>query len=224
MILICCTGGNRRFTKIIKEYGFKYGAQLPCNVESDLYFADQDWKNPKASEYFSQVALYRPKMATVLDLERPEQMNEVMEWALIVSRTVEQLVIIPKYNGAIEKIPREINGKEVILGYSVPSLYGGTTVPRSEFKGWPVHLLGGEPFLQRGIRSLLEHEGAKVVSMDCNYIQKMATRFCQFFTIKPTRSRNKHFPTLKEAGIITVDGHIKAFELSCEALRDLYAV
>jgi hypothetical protein len=220
MNLIICTGGNHDFTKIAESHGFLYGIQFPDIARKQVFFADQNWKNPKRREYMDALRLYRPKIATVLDLERQNQFGEVMEWAHQASQFVEEdIVIIPKVNGIITKLPQAINNKRVVLGYSVPSMYGTTNVPDNEFYGWPLHFLGGEPYRQCFyVKRFYKH--CQIVSIDCNFHQKMATRFCQFFTEYPICTAKNHcWPTLKEARIKTIDGPKKAFDLSCAALK-----
>src|SRR6185369_6135972 len=144
---------------IASSLGYKYGAQLPStNIYARLYFADQDWKKPDFKRYFTYVAMYKPHVATVLDLEYEYQYRTVMEWAEEAALYVNEIIIIPKVNGIIKKIPKSISGKRVILGYSVPSNYGQTTVPKDEFAGWGVHLLGGEPLVQLGIYHHLKNK------------------------------------------------------------------
>jgi uncharacterized protein DUF6610 len=56
----------------------------------------------------------------------------------------------------------EIIPKEYLLGYSVPTKYGGTTIHPKWFRRG-VHLLGGRPDVQRQLARLM-----RVVSIDCN--------------------------------------------------------
>jgi hypothetical protein len=163
--LIFCGGGNRKATRIAQNIGLLLGAQLPDTVYEPIYFADQDWKNPKRELYTEYIKKYIPNIATVLDLEHPNQLNEVMDWANELSNYVENIIIIPKYSGAISELPYHINNKEIILGYSVPTKYGGTTVPFDEFDGRKVHLLGGKPHYQ-----LLLYRHLNVYSVDTNWI------------------------------------------------------
>jgi hypothetical protein len=51
---------------------------------------------------------------------------------------------------------------DFLLGFSVPTKYGGTAIPMTAFRR-PVHLLGGRPDVQRRLGSVLP-----VVSLDCN--------------------------------------------------------
>lgn len=148
--LIYCADGNARFAEIAVNAGFLYGAQLPPRgLPYPPYFADQNWKNPNRERYMSELAKHRPFMASVLDWERAEQLPEVLDWAEDAAQFVDVVMIIPKVLGGIAKLPRRIGGKPVRLGYSVPTKFGGTAVPYSEFYGWPVHLLGGNPHRQR---------------------------------------------------------------------------
>lgn len=225
MVHVCCLGGNKTFTPIAVGLGYKYGARLPHVVHSDLYFADQNWHKPERRRYMEYISRYRPVMATVLDLEREEQLPEVLDWAEEAAQHADKVLVIPKYDGGIAKLPRTINGKPIVLAYSVPSRYGGTTVPVEEFAGWPVHLLGGNPFKQRDAYLALSR-ASEVISCDGNYHQKQATRFCQFFLPEGMKgARNRFWPTLKE-----FDGQkwpgpnppAEAFRRSCIAIMDFW--
>jgi hypothetical protein len=172
--LIYCAGGNRKFAQIAIDNGFEYGAQLPSKIYFPIYFADQDWKKPDRTRYMSCLAEHRPYMATVMDWERQDQLDEVLGWAEEAARYVQEVLIIPKVSGAIHQLPRTIAGKKVRLAYSVPSKYGASEVPVWEFSGWPVHLLGGSPARQMEVAQYLD-----VRSADGNWIQNVANRFCK---------------------------------------------
>ena len=174
--IIYCANGNRRFAQIAIEAGMTYGAQLPGTVYFSPEFVDQDWKRADRAAYVAAVAQHQPRMATVLDWERDEQLPEVLGWAEDVAPFVERVIIIPKVIGGIPRLPRRIGGREVVLGYSVPTRYAGTSVPPWEFAGWPVHLLGGSPHRQITMAHYLS-----VVSADGNYINRKATQFCEWW-------------------------------------------
>ena len=177
MELIYCGDGNRRFAQIAIDAGFLYGAQLPRTVYHPLHFADQDWKRPNRAAYMAALAKHRPRMASVLDLERPEQLDEVLSWAEEAAQYVEVVMIIPKAFGIISQLPRRIGGADVRLGYSVPTKFGGTQLPVWEFAGWPVHLLGGQPQMQMELAHYMD-----VRSTDGNYAGLMARKFGEFWT------------------------------------------
>lgn len=207
--LIYCAGKNQRFEAVAHAAGFRIGVQLPNIVYHPVYFADQDWKKPDRGVYMRALAEHRPHMATVLDLEREAQFQEVLSWAEDAAAYVERVLIIPKYSGAVDSLPRVIGGKPVILAYSVPTAFGGTEVPAWEFYGWPVHLLGGSPHRQMEIARYLH-----VVSADGNMANKMAHRGRFWSTEKGPKG---HWRNLREIGVdLPTDNNLEAFRRSCE--------
>jgi hypothetical protein len=228
--IIYCAAGNSRFAQIAIEAGMTYGAQLPATVYYPPQFVDQDWKRPDRAAYVAAVAQHRPRMATVLDWERDEQLPEVLAWAEDVAPFVERVILIPKVIGGVPRLPRRIGGRDVVLGYSVPTRYAGTSVPPWEFAGWPVHLLGGSPHRQIAMAHYLN-----VVSADGNYIAKMAQRWNQFWSLAPALyAKDRRWPRLIEVdgrawgdGSSTADAPYEAFRRSCvnvmEAWRALEA-
>jgi hypothetical protein len=244
LALIYCAAGNPRLMQIAVDAGWRPGAQLPGKVYHEPYFVDQNWKKPVRAKYMAKLAEFRPNVATVLDLEREHQLDEVLSWAEEAAQHVQEaVIIIPKALGMIARLPKEINGVPVRLGYSVPTRYGGTHVPISEFGEWPVHLLGGSPqkqmSLARGwipradVRLAFEVETycLNVVSADTNYHQKMAiVNSSVWVNGTATRAKNVYFPQLQELGeFVTEDAPYVAFEKSCrniiQAWQDMgYAV
>jgi GNAT superfamily N-acetyltransferase len=169
--LVYCADGNRRFAEIAIQHGYTYGARLPARgLAFGVEFADQEYRRPDRVAYMRELAEHKPRLATVLDLEHPEQFEEVLSWAMEAARYVsEAVIIIPKFGGTIAALPRYCDGIPVRLGYSVPTSYGGTMVDRAEFSGWGVHLLGGSPVEQIKLAGWL-----RVVSADTNYDQKIS--------------------------------------------------
>jgi hypothetical protein len=216
--LIFCANGNRRFAGEALAAGFRYGVQLPGTVYFPIYFADQNWKKPNRQRYMACLREHRPTMATVLDWERENQLAEVLDWAEEAAQYVRQVLLIPKVQGGIGRLPRRIGGRDVVLGYSVPTRFGGTELPIWDFAGWPVHLLGGTPHKQmhywRHLVPLCE-----VVSVDGNFATRMATTGCQFWVPGTARhASNRWWPTLMEADgkRWDKDGPYEAFRRSCE--------
>lgn len=215
MELIYCGGGNRRFAEIAIAHGFLYGSRLPGTVYGPLHFADQNWRNPDRSKYMAALAVHRPHMASVLDLESCDQVGEILSWAEEAAQHVNVVMIIPKAFGVIPALPRRVGNAEVRLGYSVPTSHGGTSVPLWEFDGWPVHLLGGSPHAQMRLTHYMH-----VVSADGNMTMKMATRLGAFYD--PDRRTGRGFwPTLsgydgQPWG--NGDAPYEAFRRSCEAV------
>ncbi len=225
--LIYCAGSNRRYADIALKYGFGYGAQMPGLAYHPPEFIDQDWNAPNRAEYMQKLAAHRPRLATVLDLEHPDQLQTVLSWAREAAEYVsEAVIIIPKYPGLTPKLPRHIREKEVWLGYSVPTSHGNTSVELTEFMGWPVHILGGSPQTQLRLsgqyptmnQGLFEGVASlNVRTCDGNYIMKMANNNQFFVPGTAIHTKNRHFPQLKEVnlGHIDTDSCYAAFELSC---------
>lgn len=225
--LIYCASGNARFAKIAIDAGYQYGAQLPGTVYYWPYMADQNWKKPDRAAYMAALAKHRPYIASVLDWEREDQLTEVLAWAEDAAQFAEVVMIIPKVHGRVDAIPREIGGKEVRLGFSVPTRFGGTDLHVAEFAGRKAHLLGGSPNKQMQMAHYLN-----VISADGNYAHKMATKYCQFYTDGTARyARNRYWPTMREENggirLDPVDLPYEAFRRSCEnimqAWKNLYS-
>jgi len=213
-ILIYCAGKNPRFDAIALNAGFKLGIQLPYpTVTHQPYFVDQNWKAPDRAAYMQALEQHRPTMATVLDLERQEQLAEVLSWSEEAAQYVKQVVIIPKAFGVISQLPERIGDAQVLLGYSVPTRFGGTSVPLWEFAGWPVHLLGGTPKRQRELSRYLHVESA-----DGNYHNLKATKFCEWWDGKTWVS------TMRDDGKKWgKDAPYEAFRRSCQNIMAMWA-
>jgi hypothetical protein len=210
--LICCVNGNKRLAGIAKHAGFKLGAQLPHTVYFDLFFADQDWKKPNRQAYMKALQIYKPSVATVLDWERQDQLPEVLDWAEEAAQYIDKILLIPKVQGGIDQLPRHINGKDVVLAYSVPTKFGGTALSPNQFAGWPIHLLGGSPHTQMKLyRGWFRHI-ADVVSVDGNMHNRMATQHCKYWQGGKWIALN--------------DGHddtpYRAFQKSCENIMEAW--
>jgi len=213
--LIYCAGKNRAYDVAAWDAGFALGARLPATVYLPIYFADQKYKAPNRAAYMTALATHRPHMATVVDYERPEQRAEVLSWAEEAAQYVAQVVIIPKVFDTISTIPRRISGAEIILGYSVPTAYGGTEVPVWEFSGWPVHLLGGSPHAQMRLARYMD-----VVSADGNMALQQSHR-CRFW--RRRKGANGHWIQLREVGLdYERDNNLEAFRISCRNIMEAW--
>ncbi len=209
--LIYCAGKNRTFEAIAFAAGYTLGAQLPCTVYHPIGFADQDWKRPDRAAYIQALAYHKPRMATVLDWEHDEQLSEVLSWAEEVAQYCERVLIIPKVMGGIDRLPRRIGGRDVVLAFSVPTKFGGTPLPMWEFAGWPVHLLGGSPHNQMHYAAHL-NAIADVASADGNMANKLATNRCQYW-VNGKGQKDRYWPALE----LGFEGNapIEAFRRSC---------
>jgi hypothetical protein len=209
--LIFCSKSTRVFSQIASKHGWKLGSRSSTTVYYPIYFADQNWKKPNKDKYIEFVKKHKPYIATVLDWEEKDKLDTTLEWAEEISTIVDKIIIIPKIVNGINLIPTHINNKEVVLGYSVPTRYGGTITPLWEFGNRKVHLLGGSPQRQYALSKYLN-----VVSLDCNMMMKMANWKCAFWD-------NGRWVQLKEIGMGNcIDAPYKAFEMSCISIKKFW--
>lgn len=210
MRLILCVHGAS-LLHLGMKHGWWPGKQLPGLVWPErLHFADQDWKKPNRPKYMAALAKHTPHMATVMDWETEEQFDEVMSWAEEASQYVQQVIIIPKVHGGIPRLPKHINGKDVVLGYSVPTLFGGSETMLQEFRGRMVHLLGGSPHKQ--MQTFLHLAPiADVISVDGNMAAKLCFKGLVWQGRTFVQDTEKH------------DGHgLILFERSCKNIIEAW--
>ena len=218
--LIFCADGNAEHARAALAAGWRYGVRLPARGmlrDVPLHFADQDWRRPDRARYFALLALHRPALATVLDWEEPHQLAEVLSWAEEAAPLVGRAVIVvPKVPGGVPDLPREIGGKEVRLGYSIPTSHGGAPLGLWELAGRTLHLLGGSPHGQLEVYSYLRGT-ADVRSLDGNMIKKQATSRCLFWG--PSRGPKGHWRALDGHD---GDGPLEALRRSLGAVRSAW--
>lgn len=187
-----------------------------------LTFADQDWKKPDREAYMRGLARYRPLMATVLDWEREEQLPEVLNWAEQAAQWVqESVVIVPKVPGELSLVPRQVGGKRVVLGHSIPTTYGGSPLGLWELAGWPIHLLGGSPQRQMEVYRYLRGV-CEVVSADGNMAAQQSRRGR---TWRRQTGPKGHWFQLSDLGDDREQGaHLECFRRSLVEIRAAWVV
>jgi len=218
IILIYCGNGNHVLQRIAIRNKFKYGLKLPQikNIDEEpLYFSDQDWKNPDKKKYINSVKKYSPTLATVIDIEKRSQLKDAIDWAEGISNHVERIIFIPKCTGVIKNIPREVNNAKTMLGYSVPTKYGGTNLNPHLFDGWKIHLLGGSPHKQIEYSRFLD-----VYSIDCNYHSMKANKFGEFWTGKMDDTR--WWRRVDNESLSPREKSLMAFDISCKNIYDYW--
>jgi len=220
--LIYCAGGNPSFARAAVDAGWEYGVRLPDTVYFPLDFADVNWKKPDRETYMTALAKYRPKMAVVLDWEHPDQLPEVLTWAEDAAALVsEAVVIVPKVPGQVDLLPRQVGGRRVVLGYSVPTSYGAAPLGLWELAGRPVHLLGGSPQRQRECWHYLAAI-ASVISLDGNMAAQQARRG-RFWSPEP--HRKGRWRQLADAGDLRTEGvPLECFRRSLAAIASVWGV
>lgn len=125
-------------------------------------FIDIDWKNYDFKRHLKAVKDHRPLVTVANDLvclshfdRTLEQAYELLEWAKYV-------VVVPK-DMRLGPDLAQLIPKDFVVGYSVPTRFGGTRIPLEYFRRRRIHLLGGRPDVQRKLADSLN-----VFSLDVN--------------------------------------------------------
>lgn len=143
-------------------------------IHRPLYQLDLNWKAVDWAKHLSVARAEHPALTVVPDILDPSQLSTVLAQAEEIAPFTDAVMIVPKCD-VIAALPRSIGGKPVVLGYSVPSGYGGSNLPVWSYVGWPVHLLGGTPKRQLTCAHYLN-----VISADGNMCQKLANSLIAF--------------------------------------------
>ncbi|MBN8279143.1 MAG: hypothetical protein J0M16_00860 [Gammaproteobacteria bacterium] len=100
-------------------------------------------------------------MTVARDIECISQLDKILQEAASLEKFAKHVVLVPK-DPRLEGRFDELLPKAFVLGFSVPTKYGATTLSPDNYTR-PVHLLGGRPDAQRRLASLMP-----VASVDCN--------------------------------------------------------
>ncbi len=126
-----------------------------------LGFLDIDWKDYRYHLHLRAAKATRPLMTVARDVENIRHLDRIIDQAFELSAYADHVIVVPKDARLCDRID-ELIPRHFLLGYSVPTRYGGTTLPLADFSR-PTHLLGGRPDVQRRLATEIN-----VVSLDCN--------------------------------------------------------
>jgi hypothetical protein len=149
------------------EQGWKPGARYTNLRDIKTFefksegFLDIDWKNYSFEKHLEAASITKPYLSIARDVESIFQLDEILSEAEELQKYSLLIAIVPKDPGMTGRL-EELIPSNYILAYSVPTKYGGTSIPTSSFKR-PVHLLGGRPDIQRQLAQEMD-----VISLDCN--------------------------------------------------------
>lgn len=156
---------SKRVSFIAKRLGWLPGARY-TNLRDvrefeQIGFLDIDWKNYDFRRHLNAAKSTKPVMTVAQDVEDKAEISKIIDQAWELSLHSKYVIIVPKDIKLTSRL-NAIIPKDFILGYSVPTKYGGTAIPPEAFER-PVHLLGGRPDVQRKLA-----EKMPVFSFDCN--------------------------------------------------------
>lgn len=126
-----------------------------------LGFLDIDWKNYNFKLHLAAAKASRPMLTVARDIEDIREIDRTLDEALELLQFADDVIVVPK-DRKLTEVVDELIPMKFILGYSVPTRYGATSLPIDSFRR-PVHLLGGRPDIQRRLGEMLP-----VISIDCN--------------------------------------------------------
>ena len=125
-------------------------------------FLDIEWRRYNFQTHLAAAKSLRPHLTVARDIEDIFQLEDILCEAEHLNKYAEKVVLVLK-DLRLDGLVRNLIPSSFVLGYSVPTRYGGTALPLENFGDRPVHLLGGRPDAQR---RLGEH--LRVHSLDCN--------------------------------------------------------
>jgi len=126
-----------------------------------LGFLDIDWKHYSFASHLAAAKSTSPLLTVARDIEQRSDLPRILDQAYELSVHCERVAIVPK-DPLLALDLDNVVPHAFILGYSVPTRYGGTPIAPAHFRR-PVHLLGGRPDVQRRLAQLMP-----VISADCN--------------------------------------------------------
>ena len=156
---------SNRALRIAAKHGWLPGARY-TNLRDVRNFdriglLDIDWTNYDFHRHLEAAKLTRPFLTVARDIEDSRHLRKILDQAEQLTEYASHVVIVPK-DSKLRRPIEDVIPSKFVLGYSVPSKYGTTSVSTSEFRR-PVHLLGGRPDVQRVLA-----ESLSVMSLDCN--------------------------------------------------------
>lgn len=156
---------SARVLKIAQRFGWLPGARYTNLRDLRRFervgFIDIVWSDYCFRRHLEAVRATRPLMTVARDIEDMRHLARTLDQAEELALHCSRVIVVPK-SARLSKEMNDLIPKHFILGYSVPSRYGGTKIPPKAFKR-PVHLLGGRPDTQRHLAGLMP-----VSSIDCN--------------------------------------------------------
>jgi len=156
---------SHRAASIAIRHGWMPGARYTNLRDARRFerlgFLDIDWKSYNFPRHLEAARFTRPLLTVARDVEDIREINRTLDEAHQLQMYAEKVVIVPK-DPQLEGCLDTLIPESFVLGYSVPTRYGGTSLPLTSFRR-SVHLLGGRPDEQRRLAHFLP-----VTSLDCN--------------------------------------------------------
>lgn len=169
---------SKTVIRLAIEFGWLAGASY-TNLRDirgieQIGLIDVDWKRYDFKKHLQAVKSCRPILTIAKDVLKASELNRTLEQGYELLEWSQAVIVVPKAPRLGPELC-DLIPSQFILGYSVPTRYGGTKIPLDCFRRRPVHLLGGRPDVQRQIAERLT-----VVSLDVNRFT-LDARYGDFF-------------------------------------------
>lgn len=148
--------------------GARYTNLRDVRKFSRLGLLDIDWKNYDFSHHIEAAQETQPLITVARDLEHKRDLKRTIDQAYRLMEFAKHVIVVPK-DPLLEKVLSTAIPDDFILGFSVPTKYGGTKISPHAFSR-PVHLLGGRPDVQRQLGRIMP-----IFSVDTNRFTLDAT-------------------------------------------------
>jgi hypothetical protein len=149
--------------------GARYTNLRDVKLFHELGFLDIEWKRYDFRRHLEAASVTRPIMTVARDVEDQRDLRKIIDQAYRLLEFARHVVIVPK-DPLLERRLCKSVPVDFLLGFSVPTRYGGTKLSPDAFRRRPVHLLGGRPDVQRRLADLMS-----VFSIDANRFTLDAT-------------------------------------------------
>lgn len=164
MVKIICHGRPtlRKAVKLGWLPGARYSNLRDVRGFDTIGLIDCDWQDYSFKKHLEAVKAVNPYLTVARDLVNRRDLSQLSEQAAELRQHAQYVIIVPKIR-RFKDVRATMMHRRHILGYSVPTGYGKTSVSLEHFRGVGVHLLGGRPLAQLQLSRKIN-----VVSFDCN--------------------------------------------------------
>ena len=156
---------SKNAIQIAIQYGWlpaaRYTNLRDVKSFNNLGFLDIDWKDYDFKSHLDAAIKTKPFLTVARDIEHVNKLPEILDQAYELKKHCKHVILVPK-DKSMEDSLDYLLPDCFLLGFSVPTKYGGTTLDPKKFHR-PVHLLGGRPDAQRRLAEMMP-----VFSLDCN--------------------------------------------------------
>lgn len=166
------------FAVVADQLGFRIGTRADqyetnrvdkmLDEGIDVDFVDNNFEDPDRDRICDIVERVSPTYVVLPDIYSSSSVEGVVEFGELLSTEYGVTpIVVPKCEFDFTEVP-----DSWLMGFSVPSGYGGTDIQINQFDTHRVHLLGGSPRNQIKYANVALEADVKVYSVDGNAFAK----------------------------------------------------